>query len=87
MAYVLKMLEETVRLESLANGTGTGTLYVRYFRSQDGTVDCALIFSTSAPSTTDTFNIGSLWVCIVASGVKAYIKTAAGTWTVIGAQS
>jgi len=87
MAYVVKMLEMLVRKETDSNGTGTGTLYVGGFKSADGTVDCALIFSAEAPSTTDSYNIGSLWICITAGSVKISIKTASTTWTAVSSNT
>lgn len=82
MAYDVKQLvvglhEQGVR----TNGTGSGTLYVLPLVSNDSTVNVALIVSEEVPSTTDTYGIGSLWICITAGSVDLYVKTASTTWT------
>jgi len=87
MAYIIEHLEIGVRKEVNSHGTGSGTLYVRKDFSQDGVVEIHHIVAAAAPSTTDTFNIGSTWINITAGAVKMYIKTAATTWTVVGSQS
>ena len=81
-AYTIKELVWGVRPAEKTNGTGSGDLYAMPLLSQeDTTVDIRLIVSEEVPSTTDTFAIGSLWICITAGSVDLYIKTAAATWT------
>lgn len=87
MAYNVFNLQLGPWKETHTHGTGSGDIYVCPMKSADGVVDCVMIYSAEAPSTTDTYNIGSLWVCITAGSVKMYVKTAATTWTVVGAQS
>ena len=90
MAYIIEELVWGVRPAEKTNGTGSDTLgAIALLSTPEGTdtVDIRLIVAEAAPSTTDTFNIGSLWINITAGSVKLYIKTASTTWTVVGAQS
>ena len=86
-AYTIKELVPGVRSAEKTNGTGSGILYVLPLLSNDTTIDIRFIVAEAAPSTTDTFNVGSLWIDITTGSVKMYIKTAATTWTVAGAQT
>ncbi len=91
--FDLVHLDRSVKVDgSKHNGTGSGTLYVQKLFSADAVVGIVLVVASQAPSTTDTFAIGSLWIYITGLGTtstdaKLYIKTAATTWTVVGAQS
>ena len=89
MAYDLVHLDRSVRVDGAkTNGTGSGTLAVmKLFTAQDAVPAVNLIVAAAAPSTTDTFSVGSLWINITAGAVKLYIKTAASTWVVVGAQT
>jgi hypothetical protein len=87
MAYDILHLQVGVWPEERTHGTGTGTLYVHTLKSADGVVDLVRVIAAAAPSTTDSFAIGSEWTNITAGSVKKYIKTADATWTVIGSQS
>lgn len=88
MAYDILTMFDSVpgkRFEK-TNGTGTGTLYVKWQRSEDGTFEKALIDAAQAPSTTDTFPVGSEWTYHSSSNTVAtkYLKTGATTWTLMG---
>jgi hypothetical protein len=82
MAYNVEalILGVTGKRLTTTNGTGTGTLYVLPITSADGAVNVAIIFADAAPSTTDTYGVGSLWVRFTAGAVVLYLKTAATTW-------
>lgn len=91
-AYDVKPFEDVYRNEEYIHGTGSGTIYVKRRRSPDGVVNLVDVIASQAPSTTDTYAIGSSWTYITGLGTtatdaKLYIKTAATTWTVVGAQS
>ncbi len=85
MAYTIKELAPVVRQNERTHGTGTGTLYVGGWKSADGVVDVAVIFSTETPSTTDTYGVGSQWTDL--TNKKIYIKTAATTWTLVASNT
>ncbi len=87
MAYEIQHLQIGLWPEERSHGTGSGILYVHPLKSADGVVDIVKVVATAAPSTTDTFGIGSEWTNITAGAVKFYVKTAATTWTVVGSQS
>jgi len=89
-AFDLVHADRSVKIDGAkTNGTGSGTLYVEEVFSADGVLKIHRVWASQAPSTTDTFAIGSEWTYITGLGTTVtlatkYLKTAAATWTLMG---
>ncbi len=86
MAKDLVRLVPTVRTEDRTGFSGTGTAYFIKWLSEDNQKEVWWIYAAGAPgSDFDDAPLDSLYTDT--TNHKLYIKTAASTWTVVGAQT